>query len=92
MVDIVLSALRAKANEDGDGFSVIFDLTSKPPVFPTRIVTVKNTAEAFTALSEYMKDAGALGEPLVCTIKIREGRAPSGFNAANKQYYHRVNV
>jgi hypothetical protein len=89
---ITLKAYPAKRSDYGS-LQVIFDLTGKPDPMATESVTVRNTAEAMTALETYKAKAAVTGLSLAVCMRLKDGqRAPNGFKAANSTFYHPVNI
>ena len=92
---IKIKAYPAKPSEYRAGaFSVIFDLTGKPLPIAPRVLTVKTTAEALSALETYKEEATATGLQLAVCMTLEDGRAPNGFKAATTghNFYHGINV
>jgi len=92
---LIIASTKAKANDDGDGFAVIYDLTGAAPPMPRRIVEVRTLYDCKAAHDAYVEEAKATGLPMVVTLRIADGwRAPAGFNKwrAGAAFYTRVNV
>lgn len=83
MAKFKLSADHAKPNGRG-GFSVLFHLDGTPAPFAERVIEARTTPEALSAFDAYRKEAEATGKPMALSIRLIDGRSPSGFKEARK--------
>lgn len=77
-----MALIRFEANpaRSENGFkSVIYDLTGAAPVFPPRSVECRTWRECEAAFDAYTHDAAELGKCMALTMRVKEGRTPSGF-------------
>lgn len=73
--------LRAYAAQPSIGgcFSVSLNLGNKPDPFPKREIEARTTAAAVSAFDAYKQEAAATGKPMALSMRLKSGRAPSGF-------------
>ncbi len=82
MAKIVFSTYQAKPNGSGR-FSIVMNIgQTTPDPLPQKIVEVKTTDEALAAFEEYIAEAKATGQVAACSMRLKEGRKPNGFDAA----------
>lgn len=93
MATVILTARPAKLSESGS-LQVIFSLRGDPDPMPRRLVEIKTTADALSALEAYKAEAAATGKPMVVSMRLKDGdRSPNGFKAAAASpHYHRINI
>lgn len=92
MAKIKISTSPAAANNWG-GFSVIMHLDGRPDPFPTVIIETNKTADALIARDKVIREVSSLGLLCVVSMRLIEGRAPSGFKKAMMNpFYTPVNL